>query len=222
MPPRASSATTPKPTTVAGTTAAVRRAPPRPASPLPCTGSRARPGRRPRPISGSNAIRRPSRRRPAPSDSGAAGAGRGQSAPGHAGPDGRGTGPQLARRHRPETAEPGATSASWPTRAPGSEDAPRADAGPCADPDPAHVQHVAVEPVPAQVDLGLDRAALAEGQQPGDRRQRVQVDVAARRAHRAPARSSMIHGAHGQAVGPDGGGEASANHSRRCTLPPRG
>src|SRR6185437_7270678 len=45
----------------------------------------------------------------------------------------------------------------------------------------AHVpdaQHVAVEPVPRQVDLGLDRAPGAEREHAGDRRQRVQVDVA--------------------------------------------
>src|SRR5436190_1546099 len=48
-----------------------------------------------------------------------------------------------------------------------------------ADPDLADAQHVAVEPVPGQVDLGLDRGPRAEPQHAGDRRRRVELRVPA-------------------------------------------
>ena len=43
----------------------------------------------------------------------------------------------------------------------------------------ADVEVVAVDPVPGQVHLGLDRAAMAEGEHAGHRRRRVQVDALA-------------------------------------------
>ena len=56
---------------------------------------------------------------------------------------------------------------------------------------------VAVDPVAGQVDLGLDRRAVAERQHAGDRRQRVQVDAP---ADRRPERAGVvaIHGAPGE------------------------
>ena len=79
----------------------------------------------------------------------------------------------------PKTADPAATSASSPTDGAGAQHAARADARTPADADLAHPQQVAVDPVAGEVDLGLDGAAVAETQQPGDRGDGVQVDVLA-------------------------------------------
>ena len=89
--------------------------------------------------------------------------------------------PVLALGHRRRTPpSPGATSASLPTSAPGQQHAARADPGPGADPDRAEVHDVAVDPVAAEVDLRLDRAARAErGACPVTGGSAVQVDVAA-------------------------------------------
>ena len=108
------------------------------------------------------------------------------------------------------------------TTAPGRQRAAGADPGARADPDLADVEDVAVDPVAGEVDLGLDRRALADRQQAGDRRQRVQVgalaDVVAeqagveagttaRRPATVAASSSWIR---------------SASQIRRWILPPRG
>ena len=55
----------------------------------------------------------------------------------------------------------------------------RADGGVVADGDRADVEVVAVDPVPGQVDLGLDRTAVPEREHAGHRRGRVQVDALA-------------------------------------------
>ena len=70
----------------------------------------------------------------------------------------------------PTTADPGATSAFLPTMAPGSSVRPGADRRIVADGDRTDVDDVAVDPVPGQVDLGFDGAAVAERQHPGHRR----------------------------------------------------
>ena len=79
----------------------------------------------------------------------------------------------------PTTPEPGATSAFLPTTAPGSSvvRAPMVASLPTVI--AADVEVVAVDPVPGQVDLGLDRAAVTQFQHPGHRRGRVQVDALA-------------------------------------------
>ncbi|QKS18267.1 hypothetical protein HUN59_08900, partial [Curtobacterium sp. Csp2] len=45
------------------------------------------------------------------------------------------------------------------------------------DPDPAETEHVAVDPVPGEVDLGFDRRTFADREHAGHRRERVQVDA---------------------------------------------
>ena len=98
--------------------------------------------------------------------------------------------PALARPGpRPVTPEPGAISARLPIRAPGKQRAAGADRGARADPDLADVQPVAVEPVPGQIDLGLDRAALAQLEHAGHRRQRSAGRRPRRPGRRAPGRS---------------------------------
>ena len=52
-----------------------------------------------------------------------------------------------------------------------------ADGGIVADRDAPDVEEVAVDPVPAQIHLGLDRAAVPQRQETGDRWRRVQVDA---------------------------------------------
>ena len=79
----------------------------------------------------------------------------------------------------PNTAEPGATSASAADTRAGQQRRAGTDGGAGADLDLADVHDVAVDPVPGQVDLGFDRAAVAEFEHARDRRQRVQVDAVA-------------------------------------------
>ena len=79
----------------------------------------------------------------------------------------------------PTTPEPGATSAFLPIDGAGQQRGPRADGGVVADGDRADVEEVAVDPVPGEVDLRLDGAAVAERQHAGDGRGRVQVDALA-------------------------------------------
>jgi len=77
------------------------------------------------------------------------------------------------------------------------------DGGLGADLDLAEVQHVAVDPVAGQVDLGLDRRVPAEREHPGHRWQCVQVDTAADlRAERPgvvgdPGRAGQVRGTGG-------------------------
>lgn len=78
----------------------------------------------------------------------------------------------------PTTAEPGATSARFPTRA-GEEDAAGADHRARADLDRADLQVVPVEPVAGEVHLGLHGAAAAEFEHARDRGQGVQVHLGA-------------------------------------------
>ena len=92
-------------------------------------------------------------------------------------PLGRGARPVLALRHRPEHRRPGRHLGVLADVGAGAEHAAGADPGPGADPDRPQVHHVAVHPEAAEVDLGLDRAAAAQVQHPGDRRDAVQVDV---------------------------------------------
>ena len=101
---------------------------------------------------------------------------KGAGAPDHASPVGdvtehRGAGGDLGARRR---------------RRPGQQGAAGADPGVGADPHRADVQVAAVEPVPGEVDLGLDRAAAAQGEQAGDRGDAVQVDVLADPAAEQP------------------------------------
>ena len=55
----------------------------------------------------------------------------------------------------------------------------RADDRALADRDVADDELVAVEPMPGEIDLRLDRAVVAKREHPGDRGQRVQVDALA-------------------------------------------
>src|SRR4029077_20842002 len=59
----------------------------------------------------------------------------------------------------------------------GAERAAGPDPGVLPDRYPADVQPVAVEPVAGEVDLGLDRAAIAQGEESGHRRARWESDV---------------------------------------------
>ena len=79
----------------------------------------------------------------------------------------------------PTTPEPGATSAFLPTTAPGNSvvRAPTVASLPTVILPTWNT--VAVDPVPGQVDLRFDGAAVAERQHPGDGRRRVQVDALA-------------------------------------------
>ena len=101
----------------------------------------------------------------------------------------RGRGPCRRRgRGRPTTPRPPARGRTRRSRRPPrrplrrrhrQQGAARTHPGVVADAHRADVQLAAVDPVAGQVDLGLDRAAGAEGEQAGDRRDAVQVDVAA-------------------------------------------
>ncbi len=77
------------------------------------------------------------------------------------------------------------------------------DRGVVADRDRADVEGVAVDPVPTQIHFGLDRAAVPERQQTGDRRHRVQVDTLAdvgaqcARVVDQPRRTGQVLGAAG-------------------------
>ena len=86
----------------------------------------------------------------------------------------------------PKTADPGATSASPHVR-PGREGAAGTDAGVGTDPHGADVEVSPVEPVPGEVDLGLDRAARPQGEQTGHGRDAVEVDVGPTRHPRSLA-----------------------------------
>ena len=123
---------------------------------------------------------------------------------------------------RPKTAEPGAISAPLPIRAPGSSvlRAPIVELG--ADAHPADAHDVAVDPVAGEVDLGLDRGAVADREHAGDRRQRVQVDVARRSSRRARGRSSSPTARRRGPTASTWWAIWSASHMRRCTAPPRG
>ena len=76
---------------------------------------------------------------------------------------------QRARGHLGLLAHPGARR----------QHAAGTDPRPCADPDLTDVEDVPVDPVPAQVDLWLDRGVPADLQHAGDRRQGVQVGALA-------------------------------------------
>ena len=94
-------------------------------------------------------------------------------------PTGRRPGPQLARGHLAEHGRPGRDLGAVSDDGARRERAARTDAGVGPDRHGAHVQDVAVDPVAAEVDLGLDRAAVAEAEVPRDRGDRVQIDMAA-------------------------------------------
>ena len=84
-------------------------------------------------------------------------------------------GEALPRRYRAEHARARPDLRPLTDPRAGQQGRPRTDdrAGP--DPDPSDVDGVAVDPVAGQVDLGLDRSALAQPQHAGHRRQGVQV-----------------------------------------------
>ena len=84
------------------------------------------------------------------------------------------------------------------------------------------VDDVAVDPVAGQVDLGLDRRALADGEEAGDRRQRVQVDAVADCRCRAGGRRRGTTGAPASRLAASSSWIRSASQIRRWTLPPRG
>ena len=110
-------------------------------------------------------------------------------APGAAGPageDGGGARPGLAGRHGAEHGRAGGHLGARSDVGSRQQGAARAHPRVVADPHRADVQLAAVDPVAGQVDLGLDRAAGAEGEQAGHRRDAVQVDVAADPAAEQP------------------------------------
>ena len=162
-----------------------RREPPRTTSSRPAARPRPRAARTRRPPPAAPRAPRPSRRTRPPSGRRGAPCRAGQCR--RAGPvEHRGRpDPQLARRHGVEHRGPGRDLGPRPDAGAGRERAARPDGRALVDPHATHPQHVPVQPVPAQVDLRLDGAPVAEREQAGDRRQRVQVDVAAdRRAER--------------------------------------
>ncbi len=71
-------------------------------------------------------------------------------------------GPVLPRRHLAEHRRPRRDLGVGADARAGAEHAAGADAGAGADLDRAEVEHVAVDPVAGEVDLGLDRGARAE------------------------------------------------------------
>ena len=81
---------------------------------------------------------------------------------------------------------------------------------------------VAVEPVTPQVDLGLDRAPVPQGEHPGHGRDRVQVDVPADRGAERPGVVRASTAAPARLAAPISSASRSASHRRRCTFPPRG
>ncbi len=100
--------------------------------------------------------------------------------------DGGRTGPALAGRDLAGDGGAGHHLGALADAGAGQQRRAGADDGAGADLDLADEQLVAVQPVAAQVHLGLDRAAAAQLQHPGERRERVQVhlgrDLAAQRA----------------------------------------
>ena len=87
------------------------------------------------------------------------------------------TRPGLVGRHRPEHGRPGRDLRPVTDVGPGQQGAARPDAGLLTDRHRADVHVAAVEPVPREVDLGLDGAPGAEREQAGDGRDAVEVDV---------------------------------------------
>ena len=188
---RVTARTTPKPDQRGRRrSAAGRPGPPRPPAPhvVPRT-TRSPPGRRPpRSAAGRDSSRR-SGRRPGPRAARAGGRRRGQRC--RAIPTSTAGEPaqQLPGRDRARRrTSPAPPRRPCRSRAPGSRCCGsrrwrRAPTRIAAD-----VHDVAVDPVPAQVDLGLHRRSrVPRVSMPGDRRQRVQVDAAADRAPRARA-----------------------------------
>ena len=120
----------------------------------------------------------------------------------------------------PNTADPGATSASSPTALPGQSMLRVPIRARFADADLADAEHVTVDPVAGQVDLGLDRAArcpAGAGRSPAGRsagRRRRPIRAPSSRAYQ------VIHGAPARPVAPSSSTSRSATQSRRCTLPP--
>ena len=88
----------------------------------------------------------------------------------------------------PSTSEPGATSASVADVGAGAQGAAGADPGAGADRiAPTWTTSPSIQ-WPAEVDLGLDGGALADVEEAGDRRERVQVDALADARRRAGGR----------------------------------
>ena len=139
-------------------------------------------------------------------------------------PASRRAGPARTRRGpRPTTADPARPRRRRPTRAPGSRVLREPDGGAGARRARGRGWSlVAVEPVAGQVDLGLDRRAVAERQEAGDRRQAVQVDAL---ADRRPEGTGVVGDPRARRRGstaPAASISCSAAQSRTCTWPPAG
>ena len=214
----------PAPTTVASGSNGSSRAAAAPPRSSAAGRRAARPARPRRPSRGAAAARRPrpSRRTPAPRR-GLAGRASSTTVRGRRSTRSAGEPDQNSPcGTRPRTAEPGATSASRPTPAPG----PSVLRVPIRAPAPTSIAPMcSTSPSsqwPVRSTSGSTEQPSPQREQPGHRRQRVEVDVPPDRGARARGRTCRTTAHRPGSPRRSSSASRSASHRRRWILPPRG